>query len=264
VTTRNKPNIVFIGAGNLATNLAVSLFNAGCLIQQVYSRSDKSAKQLALQVHSNYTCTLTDINQDADIYFICVPDKTISEIVDKINIRKGIVVHTSGSTDISVLSKFDNQGYGIFYPFQTFSKSRIIPLSDVPICLVASNEESLRKLSKIAHSISEKVVLMDSKTLTWLHLSGVIANNFTNHLLTISHQLSIENNFSFDLLKPLVVETVQKAFENNPVEVQTGPAIRFDQTTINLHIKKLNKISPELADLYKALTLSIQSLSKKE
>jgi len=104
---------------------------------------------------------------------------------------------------------------------------------------------------------------MDSNTLTWLHLTGVIVNNFTNHLLALSHQVSKEKGFSFELLRPLINETVKKAFEIDPIAAQTGPAVRFDQNTINLHIHRLKEYSPELADIYKALTLSIQSLAKK-
>ena len=254
MTSINKPSVVFIGAGNLATNLAYSLFNTGCQVIQIYSRTEKAAILLADKVKSSFTTSLTNINQDAEFYFICVPDKEIQGIVDELNIRKGIVVHNSGSTDISVFSRHNNKGYGVFYPFQTFSKNRIIPFEIIPICINANCDETFKKLSQLASLISKRVISMDHRTLTWLHLSGVIANNFTNHLLALSQQLSMEKGFSFDLLKPLVDETIQKAFNGNPIDAQTGPAVRFDQATINLHIEKLREYSPELANIYKTLT----------
>lgn len=262
MNSESKPSIVFIGAGNLATNLAFALYNANCPILQIYSRNIDSAKRLANKVQATYTNSIIDINRNADIIFICVPDKAIQSIAKELTNFHGIVVHTSGSTDISVLSNFSN--YGIFYPFQTFSKSRVIPYESIPICINSNSENTFRRLNDLAYLISKIVLPMDSKTLTWLHLSGVIANNFTNHLLALSYQLSIEKGFSFDLLKPLVIETIQKAFDGNPSDTQTGPAIRFDQSTINLHIEKLKEYSPELADIYKALTLSIQSLANKK
>jgi len=255
-----KPSIVFIGAGNLATNLATAFFNADCRIPQVFSRSIDSAQLLANKFGSAYTNTQSNIIDDADFYFICTPDKTIQGIVEDLKRPKGIVVHTSGSTDISLLSRFDS--YGVFYPFQTFSKSRIIPFEDIPICLSANNDDTYNRLNNLASLISKRVLPMNSETRSWLHLSGVIANNFTNHLLALSYQLSVEKGFNFELLKPLVLETVQKAFDGNPSDTQTGPAIRYDESTINLHINKLKEYSPELADIYKALTLSIQSLDK--
>ncbi len=262
MTSVKKPNVIFIGAGNLATNLALALFNADCQILQIFSQTKEAAQALACKVNATYTTSIKNINQYADIYFICVPDKAIQEVANELNIKESIVVHTSGSTDISVLSKFPCTG--VFYPFQTFSKSRLIPFENIPICINANCDKTLNSLSELASLISNRIVPMDCKTRTWLHLSGVIANNFTNHLLAVSHQLSIEKGFEFNLLRPLVAETIQKAFDGNPADVQTGPAVRFDQATINLHTKKLTEYSPELADIYKALTLSIQSLANKK
>lgn len=262
MTSDKSPRIVIIGAGNLATNLSIALFNADCQILQVFSRSVNSARSLANKVESTFTDSIANITSDADYYFICVPDKAILGIAEELKNVKGIVVHTSGSTDISALSKFSNNG--VFYPFQTFSKSKIIPFKNIPICITANNDNTFNKLYNLASLASNRVLPMDSETRSWLHLSGVIANNFANHLLALSYQLSVEKGFDFELLKPLVQETIEKAFEGNPSEAQTGPAIRFDQSTINLHISKLKEYSPELADIYKALTLSIQSFAKNK
>jgi len=259
----NKPRIVFIGAGNLATNLAIAIYNSGCQIVQVYSRTKESAVQLSQRVESAYATDIKDVIQGVDLYIISVPDKAIQSVVDELKIPNGIVVHTSGSTDIQILSKFSAKGYGVFYPFQTFSKNRIILFNNIPICLNADSDETYAFLSRIALMVSSKAIRLDSETFKWLHLSGVFVNNFTNHLLAISNQISNEKGFSYDLLKPLIEETIAKAFSINPINAQTGPAIRFDQNTINLHIEKLKEYSPELADIYKALTLSIQSLARK-
>lgn len=255
-----NPNIIFIGAGNIATNLAISFYNAGCNIVQIYSRNIESAIKLADKVNSNAINNLPAIANDADFYFICVPDKAIKSVADEMSITNGIVVHTSGSTDISVLSNFKK--HGVFYPFQTFSKDRVISFKEIPICLSANSDETFKTLYRLALQIGNKVIEFDSETRSWLHLSGVIANNFTNHLLALSYKLSKEKGYDFELLKPLVLETVQKAFEGDPAKTQTGPAIRDDHTTINSQIEKLKEYSPQLADLYKALTLSIQDLSK--
>ena len=39
--------VVFLGAGNLATNLAKALYRKGFRIMQVYSRTEESARTLA-------------------------------------------------------------------------------------------------------------------------------------------------------------------------------------------------------------------------
>ena len=51
--------IVFLGAGNLATNLAKALYRKGFRIVQVYSRTEESARTLADEVEAEYiTCLL--------------------------------------------------------------------------------------------------------------------------------------------------------------------------------------------------------------
>jgi predicted short-subunit dehydrogenase-like oxidoreductase (DUF2520 family) len=264
MSSEKKQSVVFIGAGNLATNLAVALYNSGCQIQQVFSRSNESAIQLSSKVESAYTTSITDIDQNADLYIIAVPDKEIQSVANSLIINQGIVVHTSGSTNIQVLSKFSSNGFGVFYPFQSFSKNRIIPFNDIPICITADSDKTIAFLNKFALMLSHKVILMNSETLPWLHLAGVITNNFTNHLLAITYQISQEKGIDFELFKPLIEETVKKAFDAPPTVSQTGPAVRFDQNTINLHIEKLKDYSPPLADIYKALTLSIQNLARKK
>ena len=49
--------IVLIGAGNVATHLGIALQKAGCLILQVYSRTEESASALADTI---FACTVLE------------------------------------------------------------------------------------------------------------------------------------------------------------------------------------------------------------
>ena len=53
-------NIVFVGAGRVATSLSLALAKAGHHILQVYSRTETSAKALADRLGADYT---TDIDK---------------------------------------------------------------------------------------------------------------------------------------------------------------------------------------------------------
>ena len=46
-------SIVFVGAGNLATNLAKALYRKGFRIAQIYSRTEESARILAQAVEAD-------------------------------------------------------------------------------------------------------------------------------------------------------------------------------------------------------------------
>ena len=59
--------IVFIGAGNLATNLAKAFYDQHIKISQIYSRTEDSARSLAEAVEADYTTILESVINDADI-----------------------------------------------------------------------------------------------------------------------------------------------------------------------------------------------------
>ena len=64
--------IVLIGAGNVATHLGIALQKAGCLILQVYSRTEESASALAARLSVDYTIVPDEIRRDADLYIVAL------------------------------------------------------------------------------------------------------------------------------------------------------------------------------------------------
>lgn len=257
-----KPKVVMIGAGNLATNLAVALQSCGFDVVEVYSRSGVSAKELAARLECRVVDRLSDIRLQKDLYVIAVPDNAIEEVIAAMPLVSGVVVHTSGSTPMDVFSqKFSS--YGVLYPFQTFSRLREVDFSSIPICIEASSSSSLLKLEAIAKSLSASVLTMDSDTRKWLHLVGVFASNFANHSLALANEVAQHHGIPFAALKPLVAETIQKALDSqNPAAVQTGPAVRHDAKTINRHLEMLASEPDFFSHIYKLLTSSIQQLDE--
>jgi len=254
-------NIVILGSGNVATVLGSALSEAGYNIIQVWSRNVKHAEALASLLHTNFIDDLSLVDSSADLYLIAVSDDAIPVIKTSMQFLKGIVVHTSGSTSIDILKdKFEN--FGVFYPFQTFSKEREVNFRDVPILLEASNSKTMLVLESIASSISNKAQECNSDQRKALHIAAVFACNFTNHLYTIAQKLLEEYQLDFDLLRPLIAETAQKVQEFMPENVQTGPAVRKDMNTIGSHLKQLED-HPELLAIYKLLTEQIISASSK-
>ncbi|HEY0899012.1 MAG TPA: DUF2520 domain-containing protein, partial [Sphingobacteriaceae bacterium] len=109
--------------------------------------------------------------------------------------------------------------------------------------------------------ISQKVVFMDSVQRRALHVAAVFACNFTNHLYALASGILQKNELDFDLLRPLIRETAEKVQTFLPEEVQTGPAVRGDQQTMNKHLELLQD-NPELLELYRKLSQSIVNLHK--
>ena len=97
---------MFIGAGNLATNLAKKLKANKVAVRQVYSRTIESARSLALKVDCEYTNDLTKVCSEVDFYFIALKDSVIDQVLSKIKFNGKLLIHGSGSTSMKVLQKF--------------------------------------------------------------------------------------------------------------------------------------------------------------
>jgi predicted short-subunit dehydrogenase-like oxidoreductase (DUF2520 family) len=68
---------------------------------------------------------------------------------------------------------------------------------------------------------------------------------------------------SFELMKPLVQETVAKAFQIPPAMAQAGPAVRGNKKVIEKHLAILEG-HPEIRELYRVITESIVSMKRNE
>lgn len=251
-------NIVFIGAGNVATHLAVSLKNAGENILQIFSRTTDSARLLAQKLNADYTDNIAAITPDADAYFYTVTDNALPLLIEKIRIKNGIHIHTAGSIPIDIFAQ-KQKNYGVLYPLQTFSKNKKIDLNDTPIFIESSNENVGKALSYIAQKLSSKIYTISSEERERIHLAAVFACNFTNHMFAIAEKLS--GNIPFEVFLPLIDETIQKIREIPPSEAQTGPAKRNDTSIIEKHLKLLTP-TPEWQRIYKMISEDIAANNK--
>jgi predicted short-subunit dehydrogenase-like oxidoreductase (DUF2520 family) len=235
----NIKNIVLIGSGNVATQLASVFVAKGVNILQVYSYHAAHAETLANIIGCRPTADLGKLNKDADLYIIAVKDDAISTLNDRLlRLHNKLVVHTSGSVPLGAIDRISERT-GVFYPLQTFTKNRAVNWQSIPLCIEANDKEVQSSLHQFAGRITDSVFDIDSHTRRKLHLAAVFANNFTNYLLGLSKEI-IGADLPFDILKPLVQETLDKAFEIVPEEAQTGPALRGDVKTMEAHLELLS------------------------
>jgi predicted short-subunit dehydrogenase-like oxidoreductase (DUF2520 family) len=256
-------NISFIGAGNVAWHLAQALDTAGHTVQQVYSRRLQSAVQLTDQLYNAEPTQSLDFSKSkAIVFFVAVPDQAVATLVSQLKLPlHAILVHTSGTLPIESLGTFDN--IGVFYPLQTFSKIKAIEIEQIPFCIEASNAETEEILVSLAQNISCTVYLVSSAERKVLHIAAVFACNFTNHLLSIAYQITLQENLEFSLLEPLIRETINKALAGeNPATLQTGPAVRNDTNTMQSHLEYLSKFPAE-HEIYRIMSHNIQKLSRE-
>jgi len=254
-------SISLIGSGNVASALALKLFKKKYTIRQVYSPTSKNAKKLAEQVNAG---AINNINNllPADLYIMALKDDAI-EIVSKAIKNKMVpIVHTSGTVNSEVFFKNKFKTYGCLYPLQTFSKKNNNKMKSYPILLEASNINFYKNLEKVAKSISKNILPANSNERLNIHLAAVFACNFTNYLYSVSEEILKNSNNSLSLLNPLIEQTSENSKNKNVFTLQTGPAIRGDNKTIEKHLNLL-KGNKEFYNLYQLLTKSIQDKAKE-
>ena len=170
----------------------------------------------------------------SDIYIISTNDKSIEKISNDLKGRGGLILHTSGSTEMKILSV--HKDFGVLYPLQTLTKDKLCDFKKVPVCIEGNSTFNIKKLKKLVTIIGSKCYHVDSKQRLALHVSAVFACNFTNYLFSIAHDICAENKIPFEIFFPLIRETTEKIEKNDPSKIQTGPAIRKDMNTIKKHL----------------------------
>ncbi len=250
-----------IGAGNVATHLGITLMNSGRQIIQVYSRTENSAKRLAEKLNAGFITNLNKISKDADLYIVSVPDDVVEKVTGKIRFENKLIVHTSGSLSMEILNGC-SENFGVLYPLQTFSKTRKVDFSHIPLCIEANSKEGLQLIRNVAEDLSDTVREIDSEQRKRLHLAAVFASNFPNFMYNIAGQILSDDKFDFKLLLPLIAETSKKVEHMNPAEAQTGPAKRGDQITMEKHLEML-KPYPEYRKIYDLLSNTLANLYSK-
>jgi predicted short-subunit dehydrogenase-like oxidoreductase (DUF2520 family) len=250
--------ISFIGSGNLAWHLAPALDNAGFVVKEVHSLNPNHAAKLTSRLYqAEVKATLDFSTSESRIFIITTSDDAMESIAQEIILPEdAFLLHTSGSQPLNILQFAATSNTGVLYPLQTFSKTKKVDFKTTPFFIESNNAETEEILMLLAKSISNNVSKIGSEERKALHVAAVFASNFTNHMLTLSKKILEENSLSFDLMKPLVLETLNKSLSIGPENAQTGPASRGDLEIMDKHVEFI-KEDPALTEIYKLLSQHI-------
>jgi predicted short-subunit dehydrogenase-like oxidoreductase (DUF2520 family) len=193
------------------------------------------------------------------VYIYAVKDEALAEVVASVKGKeRAMHLHTSGSMPISVFGA-DKPHAGVFYPFQTFSKARVIEdFSTVPVFFEARGIDDISAVYSLALSITNHVYETTQHDRERLHVAGVYACNFTNLMYTMASELLQNTHIPFSALLPLIDETATKIHALRPCDAQTGPARRGDENVMTHHLDLLDE---EKRQLYRLLSDAIRKRS---
>ncbi len=251
-------NISFIGAGNVAHHLAPTLENVGHSVKEVYSKSGNSAKKLLTHLYDASLKENLDFSGSiSNVFIISVPDDQIPQVIDEILLpEQSLLLHTSGALGLASIPNGIAALTGVLYPLQTFSVSRKIDMEAVPFLIESNQKEGLVIIEKLLKGVSRHIHKINSEQRAKLHIAAVFACNFTNYMMSASQDILKEAKLDFNLLGPLVAETIEKSLSLGPQHAQTGPAKRGDLQTLDKHLEMLAK-HPAYAEIYKIISQQI-------
>ena len=247
-------SIVILGAGNVAFHLTRALIENTFNVRQIFNRTLAHAQEIGEANRITYTDKISEIEK-ADLYIIACADSGIEEFSHYIPFDDVLVVHTSGSTPMSVLK--GDYRKGVLYPLQTFTKTKKLRYDEIPFFVEAENADDVEALKALATRISNDVYELPFEKRMEIQMCGVWVSNFVNHMYKIAGDFCEKNNVPFDVLLPLIQETANKVEELKPFDAQTGPARRGDDVIINRHLELLQEDS-RLLQIYQILTDSIK------
>ena len=252
--------VTLIGAGNLATQLGKSLKKAGVIISQVYSRTEDSARTLGELLEAEWLTDIKALRDEADIYIFSVKDSVLCELISEACKSRGekLFLHTAGSMPMSC---FEGKAlhYGVFYPMQTFSKTKDVDFERIPVFIEGNSIETEDVIKSLANKLTQRVIRLSSVDRKYLHLAAVWTCNFTNYCYTVASDILGEHGIPFDVMLPLINETTEKIQKISPKEAQTGPAVRGDRNVMSKQLELMNG-KEDLQELYKMLSKGINPL----
>lgn len=253
-----KFKVTIIGSGNVAWHLAPALENAGHQLLEVYSRSRIGAEQITSRLYSAEIKEDLDFSESkANLFIISVTDGAIESIADEIILpEKSLLVHTSGAVSLDVLNFSSASSTGVLYPLQSFTKGSNMDLAEVPFLIESDDQEVTKQLKALVKSLKASSYLIKSKDRLAIHVAAVFASNFSNHMLRVAEEIMQRQGLDYEMLKPLIIESISKSLQIGAKKAQTGPAIREDYETLEEHHQFLN-YNEEIAEIYRLISQDI-------
>ena len=272
-----RPNVGFIGAGSLATTLAVALSAADWKVDAVASRSYSSAQRLAQLIPGcrAETDPQAVVNR-CRLTFLTVPDDSISQVASSLHWPQDrAVVHCCGAATSHILIPAATAGAlsGSFHPLQTFPS---LPANDAPeshtparfhgITFAVEGNGWLRQTLEImASDLGGRTIHVPPEHRPLYHASAVMSCGALVALLRSAAALwqhfGIDEKTALHSLLPLARATLENAAALSPESATTGPVIRGDVATIRHHLQVLKSAAPQVLSLYVQLTKAMIPLS---
>jgi predicted short-subunit dehydrogenase-like oxidoreductase (DUF2520 family) len=277
-----KPTVAIVGAGSLATFLAVALHDAGFAITEIIardtSRSRKHARSLAAKVAAQ-TVTAHSAALDATLLWFCIPDREIrgaasalaghlaaraaahqknkNRVPNKVPNKFRFAFHSSGALLSRELEPLRKAGIAVasVHPLMTFVAGAHPSLTGVPFAM-----EGDRAATQVARKIvrelgGESFSLPTARKAAyhaWATLTSPLLLAFLVTLEEAARAAGFTRKDARRKSLPIVRQTLANYSRLGPAPSFSGPLVRGDAETVARHLAALKK-HPGPREVYVAL-----------
>ena len=283
-----KPTVAVVGAGSLATFLAVALDDAGFTITEIIARdtprSRRHARALAAKVGAQ-AVTPHSAALDATLLWFCVPDREIhgaasalasylaapaavytknrvpskvpNKLPSQVPNKFGFAFHSSGALLSRELEPLRKAGIAVasVHPLMTFVAGTHPSLTDAPFAL-----EGDRAATQVARQIvrelgGESFSLPAARKAAyhaWATLTSPLLLAFLVTLEEAARAAGLTREDARRKSLPIIRQTLANYSRLGPAPSFSGPLIRGDAETVAKHLTALKK-HPGAREVYVAL-----------
>ncbi len=279
-----KPSIAIVGAGSLATFLAVALHNAGFPITEIIARdsprSRQRARALAAKVGAQ-TVTAHSAALDATLLWLCVPDREIrraawvlsDHLVARALLQQKVIarfaLHSSGALSSRELDPLRKAGAAVAsaHPLMTFvagahpsenpseHPSDYPSMTGVPFA-IEGDEAAARVARRIVRALGGESFSLPAKRKAayhaWATMTSPLLLAFLVTLEEAARAAGLTRQDARRKILPIIRQTLANYSRLGPAHSFSGPLVRGDVDTVAKHLTVLKK-HPGAREVYVAL-----------
>jgi predicted short-subunit dehydrogenase-like oxidoreductase (DUF2520 family) len=256
----NEHTIGFVGAGVVATSLALGMSGAGYRVGAVSSRSRASADALTTLVEPQPRVhrEAQAVADACDTLFITTPDDAIADTAASIEWQPHHrVIHCSGALTTDALEGARKAGasVGSFHPLHPFTRGAA-SLEGSAVGIEADGPLA-QWLEVLASDLGCSSMRIRSEDKALYHLSAGFVSSFVVTMLNAATQVwgsfGIPKDQAREALLPLLRGAVRNIETVGVPDCLTGPISRGDVETVRKHLDELGARAPALLPAYREL-----------
>jgi predicted short-subunit dehydrogenase-like oxidoreductase (DUF2520 family) len=268
--------VAIVGAGSLATFLAVALDNAGFAITEIVARDSprslQRARKLAAKVGAQ-TATADSAALHAPLLWLCVPDREIhaaaAALADRLATRSAahkksqprnearFALHSSGALSSRELDPLRKAGAAVAsaHPLMTFVARAHPSLEGVPFALEgdqAATQLARRIVRQLGGESFRLPVARKAAYHAWATMTSPLLLAFLVTLEEAARAAGLTRHDARRKSLPILRQTLANYARLGPARSFSGPLVRGDAATVAKHLSALKR-HPSPREVYLAL-----------